>query len=77
MYSLSYAMAFITCFKCFGKCLVNRKTDWDAFRHLLNERLLLNVHLETDSDIEAAIKNFNDIIVAGPQPQSTLKPAGL
>jgi hypothetical protein len=36
--------------------------DWDAFRHLINERLLLKVPLKTDSDIEAAIKNFNDII---------------
>jgi hypothetical protein len=42
--------------------LCNRKTDWDAFHHLLNERLLLNVPLKTDSDIEAAIKSFNDII---------------
>jgi hypothetical protein len=38
------------------------KTDWDAFRYLLNERLLLNVPLKADSDIEAAIKNINDII---------------
>jgi hypothetical protein len=42
--------------------LYNRKTDWDAFRHLLNEILLLNVPLKTDFDIEAAIKNFKDII---------------
>jgi hypothetical protein len=42
--------------------LCNRQTDCDAFHHLLNERLLLNVSLNTDSDIEAAIKNFNDII---------------
>jgi hypothetical protein len=42
--------------------LCNRKTDWDAYRHLLNERLLLNVPLKTDSDTEAAIKNFNYII---------------
>jgi hypothetical protein len=42
--------------------LCNRKTDCDAFRHLLNERLLLNVALKIDSDIEAAINNFNDII---------------
>jgi hypothetical protein len=41
---------------------VNNKTDWDAFRHLINERLLLKAPLKTDSDIEAAIKNFNDII---------------
>jgi hypothetical protein len=27
-------------------------------RHLLNERLLLNVSLKTDSDIEAAIKTL-------------------
>jgi hypothetical protein len=42
--------------------LCNRVTDWDVFRHLLNERLLLNVPPKTDSDIQAAIKNFNDII---------------
>jgi hypothetical protein len=41
--------------------LCNRKTDWDAFRHLLNERLLLNIPPKTDSDIESAIKNFNII----------------
>jgi hypothetical protein len=34
----------------------------DAFHHLLNERLLLNVPLKTDSDIEAAINNLKDII---------------
>jgi hypothetical protein len=42
--------------------LCNRKAGWNTFRHLLIERLLLNVPLKTDSDIEAAIKNFNDII---------------
>jgi hypothetical protein len=42
--------------------LCNRKTDLDAFRHLLNERLLLNVPLKTDSYTEAAIKNYDDII---------------
>jgi hypothetical protein len=42
--------------------LCNRKTDWDAFRYLLNERLLLNVPLKPDFDIEVAIKNFDDII---------------
>jgi hypothetical protein len=42
--------------------LCNRKMDWDAFHHLLNERLLLNVPLKTDSDTEVAIKNFNNII---------------
>jgi hypothetical protein len=30
--------------------------------HIINERLLLNAPLKTDSDIEAVIKNFNDII---------------
>jgi hypothetical protein len=34
--------------------LCNRKTDWDAFCHFLNEKLLLNVPLKTDSDIEAS-----------------------
>jgi hypothetical protein len=42
--------------------LCKRKIDWYAFRHLLNERLQLNVYLKTDSDFEAAIKNFNDVI---------------
>jgi hypothetical protein len=39
----------------------NTKTDWDASHHLLNERLLLNVSFKTNSDTEAAIKNFNNI----------------
>jgi hypothetical protein len=42
--------------------LCNRKTDWDPLSHLINERLLLKAPLKTDSDIEAAIKNINDII---------------
>jgi hypothetical protein len=42
--------------------LFNRKTDWNVFRHLNNERLLLKVPFTTDPDIEAAIKNFNGII---------------
>jgi hypothetical protein len=42
--------------------LCKRKIDWYAFRHLLNDRLLLNITLKTDSDIEVAIKDFKDII---------------
>jgi hypothetical protein len=42
--------------------LCNRKTDWDTFRHLINESLLLKVPLKTGSEIEESIKNFNDII---------------
>jgi hypothetical protein len=33
-----------------------------CFPPLINERLLLNVSLKTNFDIETAIKNFNDII---------------
>jgi hypothetical protein len=42
--------------------ICNRKTDWDVFRLLLNWKLLLNIPLNTDSDIDAAINNFNDLI---------------
>jgi hypothetical protein len=39
--------------------LSNRHTNWDDFRHLINQRLTLNVSLKTE-DIEAAAKFFND-----------------
>jgi hypothetical protein len=39
-----------------------RYTNWDDFRHLINQRLTLNVSLKTDRDVEAAVKFFNDTI---------------
>jgi exonuclease III len=42
--------------------LSNRRTNWDYFRHLINQRLSLNVPLKTEADIEAAVKSFNDIV---------------
>jgi hypothetical protein len=42
--------------------LSNRLTNWDYFRRLVNERLILNVPLKADADIEAAVKSFNDAV---------------
>jgi hypothetical protein len=42
--------------------LSNGHTNWDNFRHLINQRLTLNVSLKTEEDIEAAVKFFNDTI---------------
>jgi hypothetical protein len=35
--------------------LSNRHTDWDDFRHRINERLTLNVSLKTEDDMEAEV----------------------
>jgi hypothetical protein len=40
--------------------LSNRHTKCDNFRHLINQRLTLNVSLKIEEDIEAAVKFFND-----------------
>jgi hypothetical protein len=58
--------------------LSNRHTNWDEFRHLINQRLTLNVSLKTEEDIEAAVKFFNDTIQwagwnATPEHTDTLK----
>jgi hypothetical protein len=42
--------------------LSNIHTNWDDFRHLINQRLTLNDSLKTEQDIEAAVKFFNDTI---------------
>jgi hypothetical protein len=42
--------------------LSNRSTNWDYFRHLINQRSILNVPLKTDADTEAAVKSFNDTV---------------
>jgi hypothetical protein len=42
--------------------LSNRHTDWDDFRYLNNQRLNLNVFLNTEEDIETAIKAITDTI---------------
>jgi hypothetical protein len=34
----------------------------DAFRHLIKERIILNVSLKTEGDIEATVRLFNDTI---------------
>jgi hypothetical protein len=39
--------------------LSNRYTNWDDFRHLITDRLTLNVSLKTEEDSEAAVKFFN------------------
>jgi hypothetical protein len=38
--------------------LSNRHTNWNDFRHLINERITLNVSLKTEEDIEAPVKFF-------------------
>jgi hypothetical protein len=35
--------------------LSNRHRDWDDFRHLINQRLTLNVSFKTKEDTEAAV----------------------
>jgi hypothetical protein len=40
----------------------NSHTNWDDFRHLINQRLTLNVSLKTEEDIKAAVKVFNDTV---------------
>jgi hypothetical protein len=42
--------------------LSNRHTNWDYFRHVINQRLTLNVSLKTEEDIEAAVMFFNDTV---------------
>jgi hypothetical protein len=42
--------------------LSNRPTNWDDFRHLINQRLTLNVPLKSKEDIEAAVTSFNDTV---------------
>jgi hypothetical protein len=42
--------------------LSNRRTNWDYFRHLANQRIILNVPLKADADIEAAVKSFKDTV---------------
>jgi hypothetical protein len=42
--------------------LSNRHTNWDDFRHLINQRLTSNVSLKTEEDSEAAVKFFNDTV---------------
>jgi hypothetical protein len=39
--------------------LRNRHRNWDDFRHLINQRLTLEVSLKTKEDIETAVKFFN------------------
>jgi hypothetical protein len=45
--------------------LSNRHTNWEGFRHLINERLTSNVYLRTEDDIEAVVKFFDTIERAG------------
>jgi hypothetical protein len=42
--------------------LSNRHTNWDDFRHLINERLSSNVSLKTEKHSEAAVKFFINTI---------------
>jgi hypothetical protein len=62
--------------------LSNRYTNLDDFRHLINQRLTLNVSLKTEEDIEAAVKFFNDTVQwagwnATPEHTDTLKTSRL
>jgi hypothetical protein len=54
-----------------------RHTNWDDFRHLINQRLTLHVSLKTEEDIEEAAKFFDTIQWAGwnatPEHTDTLK----
>jgi hypothetical protein len=40
----------------------NRHTNCDDCRHLINQRLTLNVSLKTEENIEAAVTFFNDTV---------------
>jgi hypothetical protein len=42
--------------------LSNRLTNWDYFKHLVNQRLLLQIPLKTTDDIEEAVKSFTDTV---------------
>jgi hypothetical protein len=42
--------------------LSNTQTNWDDIRHIINQRLTLNISFKTEEDIEAAVKFFNDRI---------------
>jgi hypothetical protein len=42
--------------------LRNRHANLDDFRHLINQRLTLNVSLKTKEDIEAAVNFFKNTI---------------
>jgi hypothetical protein len=58
--------------------LSNRHTNWDDFRHLINQRLTLNASIKTEEDIEAAVKFTNSTIQcagwnATPQRTDRLK----
>jgi hypothetical protein len=44
------------------RSLSNTHTNWDDFRHIINQRLTLNVSLKTEEDIEAAVKFFSDTV---------------
>jgi hypothetical protein len=42
--------------------LSNKLTNWDYFKRLINERLLLQIPLKTTDDIEEAVKFFTDTV---------------
>jgi hypothetical protein len=42
--------------------LSNRHTNWDNFRGLVSERLIVNIPLKSKENIEAAAKFFTDTI---------------
>jgi hypothetical protein len=42
--------------------LSNRHTNWDDFRHLINEKLTSNAFLKTEEEAKAAFRFFNDRI---------------
>lgn len=42
--------------------LHNNKTDWENFRDYVNSKIDLNIKLKSEEDIEAATKNFTNLI---------------
>jgi hypothetical protein len=59
--------------------LSNRHTNWDDFRHLINERWTLNVSFKTEECTETVVKFSNDTVLqwagwnATPEHTDTLK----
>jgi hypothetical protein len=59
--------------------LSNRHTNWDDSRHIIKQRITLNVSHKTEEDIEAAVnKFFNETVRwtgwnATPELTDTLK----
>jgi hypothetical protein len=44
--------------------LSNLRTDWEFFRHLITERLTLNITFKATEDIEKAVKIYDNLSVS-------------